>query len=95
MRLTIIYPDGSEKVEQHDGVPLEMLQEHAGGPIQLLHHLVQYDNQECNAWVNEEGCIRRLPLNEKATALWKFFLGEGPFWYEPQIFGNLVIEQED
>lgn len=105
-RLTIIYPDRSQVVETHEGIDVDsddadpekirawvtILQKHVHGFLQSVPYFNQYDGKPCIAYVNEEGWIKGMPLNEKATALWRFLLGPG---HEPSIFGPLVIEQDD
>ena len=93
-KVTVIQPDGVVTVTEHADVPLEMLQRAVGGFIQMVPHFTQYDGHPCEAYVNEEGRLKNMPLNAKATALWEFFLGEGPFQYKPLLFGPLVIKQK-
>jgi hypothetical protein len=75
--------------------PFSTLQSRVGGFVESVPHL----NSICHggktrrvmAFCNEEGQINNLPFNDKATRLWLENLGDGPFSYEPRIYGNLVL----
>lgn len=98
-KLTIIRADGV--IQTRTCRPeLRDLQELVGGLIEQIPHFTQYEGRKCVAWCNEEGRINGLPRNAAATALWKSAVGwtlekqsQGAFWYEPIVFGTLVIEQ--
>ena len=92
-KLTTIMPDGCIIEETHRTVSLALLQERVEGDIESVPHFHKYQGQRCRAWINENGVGLNMPLNEKATQLWLDLLGDGPFWYKPQLFGPLVIEQ--
>ena len=93
-KLTIIQADGTTTTEQHEKADLNVLQKHVGGLIQLVPCFDEFEGCHCDVFVNEEGKISGLPLNEIATGLWKGELGAGPFWYEPELFGTVVIVQD-
>lgn len=98
-KLTIIKADGTETT-QMCSAELKELQALVGGLIEQVPHFTKYDGKKCIAWCNEEGRIKGLPVNPKATSLWKSTLGwtpekqaSGVFWYEPIVLGTLVIQQ--
>jgi hypothetical protein len=68
--LVIIQPDGTETRETYTGdePELEQLQRIVGGLIELVR--VRHDGRDCDAFINEEGKLRGLPINEPATELW-------------------------
>ena len=66
-----------------DSPTLDELQEACGGYVELI-TLPKTYNQ---IWTNEEGRIRRLPVNEAATAL----LWDSALLFAPQIVGPVVM----
>lgn len=71
---------------------LDQLQKLVGGYIEIVPHLNRYgDYRRGTAYVNEEGRIRELPFNRRATEAWTDCLrGGGPLRYEPRLYGDMV-----
>jgi hypothetical protein len=74
MGKVIIYTaDGEVTIEENASPPsLDELQTLVDGYIELLTwptHNVQFDDEPAQFYVNEEGLIRGLPVNEKGSAL--------------------------
>lgn len=96
---TIIPADPSEPLRAETAVPdLPVLQRLVGGRIERVPHFETYEGRPCEAWVDEEGSPEfrtDAVLNTRATRLWQDQLGggDGPFTYEPLLFGTVVIEQ--
>ena len=93
-KITVIKPDGSEETHEYKKVDHKILQGFVGGLIEVVPNLNKFNGERCTAYVNEEGQLLPLPFNERATKLWLDQLGKGPFWYEPRLYGNLVIDQK-
>lgn len=74
-------------------VELKLLQRMVDGFIEPVVNLDDYNGQPAIAWCNEDGRSKNLPFNHRATELWRKCLGEGPFRYEPKLYGDVVIEQ--
>jgi hypothetical protein len=93
-KLTIIRPDSTVTVEIVKKAELAHLQSLVGGLIQCVPHFVKYDGRRCQAWCNDEGRLLNLPRNDIASKLWSDQVKPyGDVWYEPEVFGTLVIEQ--
>lgn len=94
---TIIPADPAEPLRAETAVPdLPVLQRLVGGPIERVPEFTVYEGRPCEAWVDEEGSPEfrtDAVLNARATKLWRDQLGDGPFTYEPQLYGTVVIEQ--
>lgn len=99
-KLTVIKADGSDRVVTYvKKADLRMLQKFVGGLIQPLPHFTMFEGKRCAAYMNEEGLLQNLPVNDTATQLWKNALGWKPetaqkFWYEPIVQGDMVIDQK-
>lgn len=68
---------------------LKEMQDLVGGFIEFLPSI------RAKIVVNEEGLIKGLPVNEKATALYLNLLATkkknaGPLWYKPELRGNVL-----
>ena len=85
LNLTIIVREGTDKLPELQGI--------VGGLIESVPHWNYYEGQLCAVYANETGRLRGLPRNERATALWLAALGKGPFRYEPELVGDIVIVQ--
>lgn len=94
--LTTIKADGTITSEVADN-NLERLQKTVGGYIQIVPHFTKYNDRRCICYANENGrpdiIYPGLPLNQTASDLWRAQLGDGPFLYEPDLFGDIIIEQ--
>ncbi len=68
--LVVIQPDGTETRTTYtsDEPELEVLQAAVGGLIELVQ--VGFDGADRIAFINEEGKLKRLPINHRATAMW-------------------------
>jgi DNA mismatch repair protein MutH len=65
---TLIHPDG--RTETLDGPEdLEKLQGWVGGYIEKVPGFTRFEGRNCYAFANEEGKLKQLPLNSKATAV--------------------------
>ncbi len=94
-KLTIIRPDGTVTTEVVKKATLEHLQAIVGGYIESVPHFTRYAGAACKAWCNEEGRLIPLTRNGVATKLWVDQCKHlGSTWYEPEIFGTLVIDQK-
>ncbi len=100
-KLTIIRPDGTCETKTIGTAVLKELQALVGGYIESVPHFTKYDGKRCQAWCNENGRNEQLAINPKATELWKQAMrwtpekqAAGEFWYEPEVFGTLVIDQK-
>jgi hypothetical protein len=56
---------------------LEELQAAVGGYIEGV-NITKYDGEDAVAFCNEEGKLKRLPMNQKATRAWRDALGFEP-----------------
>lgn len=93
-KLTIISPDGNIETKEVKKAPLPMQQEIVGGYIQMVPGFNRYEGRPCVARCNETGRIDGLPLNKTAGELWlSQIIHKGPFWYEPEVYGTLLIDQ--
>lgn len=91
-KITVIKPNGEkDSLTQPKSPDLKQLQGAVEGLIETVPHLVKFEGRNCEAYCNEEGRLHNLPLNPEATKVWLSNLGRGPFRYEPQILGNLVL----
>lgn len=84
--LTILNLDSVEVVRQPDKPSLEQLQRYVGGWVELVPGFTLYGSKTCEAYCNEGGRIKRLPLNYDATALWRYDNGATDF-----LVGSVVI----
>jgi hypothetical protein len=67
-KIYIIQPDGTHTVEEREFNPeLKELQTWVKGYIE--HVIVRFNDKKCVAYVNEEGKLRRMPVNWKATSI--------------------------
>jgi hypothetical protein len=75
MKYLVIQPDGTyeQKETKKKELSLEQLQKLVGGYIELVH--VKYKGRRYEAYVNEEGKLKNMPFNPKATALYHAAFG--------------------
>jgi hypothetical protein len=57
---------------------LEQLQGNVGGFIELIPAFNAFEGKPCVAFCNEEGKLRGLQPNSKATVMWEFINGKSP-----------------
>lgn len=81
---TQVHPENGKRWE------LLELQEHVEGYIELMPGL----KRGVVVVLNEEGRLRNLPRNPKATEFVNSNLRGGPLRYRPEIFGNVLIFEE-
>jgi len=67
---------------------LDELHEIVGGFIEPVPHWDDYMGMPCVVWCNEEGKLRGLPLNRRATMLWYAKLGQP---VDDVLVGNVVL----
>ena len=92
--ITILKSNGTREVHEYTSKPqLKELQRIVGGLIQLVPHWSKFDGRRADVWCNEEGRLNGLPFNEQATNMWLQVLGDGPFSYPPQLFGDIAVAQ--
>jgi hypothetical protein len=68
---------------------LQELQDIVDGYIEAVPHWDSHMGAPCVVYCNEEGKLRGLPLNKRATALWWEYLGGGV--YNDVLCGDIVI----
>jgi len=76
--ITIIPADNDKKVfvqETKRPPSLTQLQKLVGGYLEQVPHFEQYMTKRCTVYCNEEGKIRNLPSNERATKAWWLTMG--------------------
>ena len=100
--MTVIPADDSLPITTATGAPgLADYQKAVGGYIETVPDIDAYEGRPAVLFCNEEGRINGLPLNARATKVWKDALNfdkrpAGDFWYEPELYGNvIVVEGED
>jgi Domain of unknown function (DUF3846) len=81
-KLVIIYPDGTRTEEPYSGdePPLETLQGHVKGYIEVVPGMVKFDEGLRVAYINEEGLLEDLPVNPYASRIANM-----------RIVGNMVV----
>lgn len=71
-KITKIDVDGTETVKEYAAaIPLSDLQEGVGGYIEIIPAFDSFRGGPCVVFGNEEGKIRDLPVNVKATTHWR------------------------
>jgi len=64
------------RVRETDTQPgLQELQDIVNGYIEAVPHWEQHDGRPCVVYCNEEGKLRELPINMRATVAWYLALG--------------------
>lgn len=67
----VIYPDKPTETRALTAPPeLESLQRYVGGWIEKVPAFDNYEGKMCIVLCNEEGKLKQLPINVKATELW-------------------------
>jgi hypothetical protein len=77
-RLIIIPADDAQEIrvrEAEKAPRLQELQDICDGYIEAVPHWVEHEGMRCVVYCNEEGKMRDLPLNRRATLLWYAALG--------------------
>lgn len=94
-RLTVIFPSGQISDRFQAAKPqLAQLQALVNGPIQIVPQWGSYEGKRCTVYANEEGLLRGLPYNQKATDLWRAWSAErGRGRHVGSLVGTVVIEQ--
>lgn len=70
LTLVIIRADGEESEEPVRPNDLTRFQQAVGGYIETVPYFQTYKGRRCWALCNEEGKLKGLPVNIKATRLW-------------------------
>lgn len=95
-RVLTLKPDGGEIAVNYDKpVPLDDLQKGVEGWIEIVPDFDTYGGKPAVAFVNEEGKLKGLPFNAKATDLWAAALGMNPNDIGDEIVGNMLIVTGD
>jgi hypothetical protein len=68
---TVITAAGDISHKESGETNLAEMQKLVGGYVQEVPLFGRYKGQACQAYCNEEGKLRNLPVNETATRLWK------------------------
>ena len=68
--------------------PLQHLQDIVDGFVEIVPHWTKHIGQRCVAFCNEEGKLRGLPINERATAQWYCRLGQR---VDDVLVGDIVV----
>lgn len=72
---TIVIIPAEGDIETHTGLKspptLETLQHNVGGWLELLPRWSKYDGNKAIAFCDEEGLLKNLPVNKRATEMWK------------------------
>lgn len=63
------------------------LSKFVGGYIERVPLFDTWKTRKCDAWCNEEGKLRNLPLNERATMAWWLTVGQVTY----PLVGDTVI----
>jgi hypothetical protein len=93
----ITAPDGTETTSIQAKAPdYPQIRAAVNGMIEHVPHFSRYEHagvsyKRGQAYVNEEGLIRQLPINGEATRQWLMNLGKGPFRYQPRLFGTMIF----
>ena len=93
----VITPEGKVTKTVQTGKPgLKFLQTAVGGYIEIVPHFTgfTYEGKRYSrgtAYCNEEGKLKQLDPNIRATAAWLACLGKGPFRYTPELYGPVVF----
>jgi hypothetical protein len=70
-RMFVIPPSGEIVVTELETVPpIEELQKAVGGYIETVPYFTKYKDKQCVAFCNEEGKLKGLPYNSRATNDW-------------------------
>jgi hypothetical protein len=62
-----------------------------GGYIETVPYLTRYEGKSCVAFCDEEGKLKGQPVNDRATALWRF----GSIRGSDLLCGDVVVVQGD
>ena len=92
-QVIIVPADPAQPVrhEPRDKQPdLQELHNILGGYIEPVPHWEWHNEQPCVVWCNEEGKLRDLPVNDRATLMWWNVLGGKPPGGD-YLVGNVVI----
>ena len=78
-KMTILKVDGTKAVVDYDKpIQLDDIQKAVGGWIELVPDFDTYEGKTgAVAFCNEEGKLKNLPVNDKATEAWAASIGEG------------------
>jgi len=68
--------------------PLQELQDLVDGYIEIVPQWSRHFGQRCIAYCNEEGKLRGLPMNHRATAFWWAALGQR---VDDVLVGDIVL----
>lgn len=95
IRVLTIDPQASTPVEQPDPPTLEQLYEWVGvkpGFLEMVSILCgDGDGEWCQLWVDEEGKIKRKPINKFATVLLRGHFAKHNIVPDDVIVGNAVL----
>jgi Domain of unknown function (DUF3846) len=93
MGIVIVIPADAQQAirsrETDTQPPLQELQDIVDGYIEAVPHWDDYMGKPCVVYCNEEGKLRDLPVNKRATDLWWGKLGGGI--YDDVLCGDIVL----
>jgi hypothetical protein len=99
-QVTTINADGSREYntirnKQISPTLLEVIKDRLGGGyLQIVPEFTDYGARQCIAFCDEEGKLKGLPLNPKATYLWYACMAPQPF-RQDTLHGPIVIVTAD
>lgn len=70
-KLTTIHIDGSVTTQDVAKVKLDDLQRIVGGYIELIPQFPAWEGKRCRAYCNEEGLLKGMLVNQRATQHWR------------------------
>lgn len=90
-KITILYANGEEAMATASSLSLEKLQQMVGGWIERVPNFTHYNGEKCAAYCDEEGKLKRKPVNEAATKAW--YENEPRMIGHDRLVGEVVIVQ--
>lgn len=89
-KCTVISIGGNQATFAYaDAPPLSMLREWVGGHIEAVPNFNYFGTDPCVVYCNEEGKLKGLTINTRATLLWAACIA--PFRLEDILHGDVVI----
>jgi len=74
---------------------LKTLQELVGGYIEMVPRFTSFAGEACIAYCNEDGKMKRLPVNAEMTVLWAQNLGTTINMMRDELRGPIVVISGD
>jgi len=89
--ILVIPADGTQPIRRYEASkepPLQQLQDWVDGYIERVPLFDRWEDLRCNVYANEEGKLRNLPVNERATMAWWVTIGQP---VQDMLVGDIVI----